>query len=320
VLLPVCFFALRLDVFLFEWEAMTNPIEVKSQQELDEALKKEGQDKNIEIYLRGNCEYVIRGSSQVRACGSSQVTAYGSSQVTACDSSQVTACDSSQVRACGSSQVTACDSSQVTACGSSQVTAYGSSQVTACDSSQVRACGSSQVRAYDSSQVRAYDSSQVTACDSSQVRATKYVAITKSQNAKAVGGMQIKPPSIKTAKKWCENYGVEIKKGIAILFKGVDNEFKSHHNGFPYVPGTTPEAPDWDGGKEECGGGLHFSPTPAHTLEFNSAATKFVACPVAVKDIAIHKNPTYPSKVKAKRLCAPCWEVDIHENKVEVNK
>lgn len=105
------------------------------------------------------------------------------------------------------------------------------------------------------------DSSQVTACDSSQVTATKFVAITiHSKSAKISGGVKIKLPAIKTAKQWCEFYGVAVKAGVAILFKAVRGDYKSS-KGFLYQPGTAPEAPDWDEGKAECGGGLHFSPS-----------------------------------------------------------
>jgi hypothetical protein len=226
-------------------------------------------------------------------------TAYGSSQVTAYGSSQVTAYGSSQVTAYGSSQVTACDSSQVTAYGSSQVTAYGSSQVTAYGSSQVTACGSSQVRA----------------CDSSQVTASKQVAVTITGKPKVTGGIQIKYKGPATAKQWLDNYGLKAEKGVVVLYKIVRDDWKSQH-GTSYAPGTTPKADDWDGGKAECGGGLHFCPMPCMCYQFDSDGKKFVACPVKVSEIVVHKDPQYPTKIKAPRVCAPCYEVDINGKKV----
>ena len=245
-------------------------------------------------------------SSQVTACLSSD-----SSQVTAYDSSQVTAYGSSQVTAYGSSQVTAYDSSQVTACDSSQVRAYGSSQVTAYDSSQVTACGSSQVTAYGSSQVRAYGSSQVTA--------SKQVAVTIMGNPKVTGGVQIKYKGPTTAKQWLDNYGVKSVKGVVTLYKIVRDDFKSQH-GTSYAPGTTAKADDWDNGVAECGGGLHFCPDPALCVQFDSMGTKFVACPVKVSEIVVHKNPQYPTKIKAPRVCAPTWEVDIFGKPVKAKE
>ena len=123
------------------------------------------------------------------------------------------------------------------------------------------------------------------------------------------GGVQIRIPEILTAKEWCAFYGVEIKKGIAILYKAVNEDF-STQNGIVYTPGTLPEAPDWDDGKAECGGGLHFSFHPGAALEFKNDAEKFVACPVKVSQIVVHKNPQYPNKIKARRVCAPVWECD----------
>jgi hypothetical protein len=204
----------------------------------------------------------------------------------------------------------------VRAYGSSQVRAYDSSQVRAYGSSQVRAYDSSQVTAYDSSQVRAYGSSQVRAYDSSQVRASKFVAVTRhGKKVKTTGGVRIKLPVIKTAKQWCDFYGVPIKAGVAVLFKVVRDDYKSGR-GFLYQPGTTPEAPDWDGGKLECGGGLHFSPTPVHAQAFDEQGKKFIACPVLVKEIKVHPNPVYPAKVKAPRVYRPCYEVDINRKTI----
>ena len=176
------------------------------------------------------------------------------------------------------------------------------------DSSQVRACDSSQVTAYGSSQVTAYGSSQVTA--------TKYVAVTQQdKQAKIKGGVLIKLPTIRTAHQWCDFYDVPIKAGIAILYKALRNDYKTSR-GFLYAPNTTPSAPDWDGGEQECGGGLHFSPKPFMALAFDNEATKFMACPVLVKEIKVHKNPSFPGKVKAPRIFKPCYEVDINGNKL----
>jgi hypothetical protein len=206
------------------------------------------------------------------------------------------------VRAYGSAQVTAYDSAQVAAYGSAQVTAYGSAQVTAYDSAQVTAYASAQVRAYDSA----------------QVRASKFVAVTTHGiSVKVRGGRTIKIVNPKTVPQWCAFYGLTIKDGIVILYKGLSKDFKANHDAFDYTPGTTPEASDWDGGKNECGGGLHFSPRPCATYEFNNEAVKFVACPVRVKDIRKPKpSDEYPNKVKAKGCCAPIWECDIDGKKI----
>jgi len=177
--------------------------------------------------------------------------------------------------------------------------------------------GDGQFVAWENSQVTAWENSQVTAWGNSHVTASKYNAVTVSaqHTGKVTGGVQIKVPPIKTAEEWCEFYGVPIKRGIAILYKAVNDVYYPTHN-IAYVPGTKPVAPDWDGGKEECGGGLHFSPTPGHALEFNSNATKFVACPVKLSEIVVHFPAEYPDKVKAPRVYRPCYEVDINGKRV----
>jgi hypothetical protein len=197
--------------------------------------------------------------------------------------------------------------------GSSSVVARGSSSVVARESSSVVARGSSSVEAYGSSSVRAFMRSQVKATMSA-------VVMQHSAAAKIKGGriLDMKPPA--SAEEWCEFHGVEIRKGgglnrklagqdVAILFKALDAGF-SATRGVTYEPGSTPSAPDWDGGKQECGGGLHFSPHPKMAKEFNSDPTHFVACPVLVSEIVVHPDSRYPQKVKAPRVCAPVWEVD----------
>jgi len=221
---------------------------------------------------------------------------------------------------CGAGDIAIVRSGSFTACGSSQVTAYGSSQVTACGSSQVTAYGSSQVTAYGSSQVTACGSSQVRACDSSQVTASKRVAVTiHGRRPKVKGGIQIRYKSPATVKEWLADYGVIPVRGVVTLYKIVRDDFKSQH-GTSYAPGTTPKAEDWDGGAAECGGGLHFCPLAWLCVPFDSEGTRYVACPVKVSEIVVHKDAQYPTKIKAPRVYKPTWEVDINGNSVEQRK
>jgi hypothetical protein len=256
------------------------------------------------------------GSSRVVAWGSSRVEARGSSRVEARGSSRVEARGSSRVEAWGSSRVVARGSSHVVARGSSHVVARGSSHVVAWGSSHVVARGSSHVEAWGSSHVVARGSSHVVAQGSSHVVASKLVAIHQhSDQARIDGGVVIRVKRPKTPLEWCEFYGARIEDGHAILFKGVNVNFESPH-GIKYAPGTMPTARDWDGGKAECGGGLHFSPHPIATLEYNVNAERFIACPVKLEDIFIHPNPEMPNKVKAKGVSLPCYETDRWGKKV----
>ena len=117
-------------------------------------------------------------------------------------------------------------------------------------------------------------------------------------------------PEIVTPADWCDYHGATVRDdGTVVLFKAVDNEYRSGR-GMVYAPGSTPEAPDWDPGPE-CGGGLHFCASPAAALLFQPDAARFVACPVALDEIVVHPNAAFPQKVKAPRVVAPCWEVTI---------
>lgn len=190
-----------------------------------------------------------------------------------------------------------------------------SETVVASGSSHVVASDSSHVVASDSSHVIAWESSHVEAWGNSHVVASKFVAChIYGEQVRCKGGVQIKVPKILTAKEWCDYYGVEVRRGIAVLFKGTDENFHTQ-KGVYYKPGTIPEAPDWDGGKAECGGGLHFSPCISATFRFKPDAKRFVACPVRIKDIVVHKNALDPNKIKARQCCAPVWEVDRDGNK-----
>ena len=270
-------------------------------------------------------------SGKVVACGSSHVEARGSSHVEACGSSHVVAMGSSHVVAWGASHVVARDSSHVVAMGSSHVVARGSSHVVARDSSHVEAWGASHVEACGSSHVVARGSSHVVAMGSSHVeargaaslslfgcfikaRATASVAVQLHNDAKCDGGTQIKIVQPKTAREWCEWYGAEIFGDYAILFKGVNESFQSAR-GATYVPGTLTVADDWDGGDQECGKGLHFSPTAACTKQFATDAKKFVACAVRLDGLAVHPDGDHPNKVKAEK-CWNLYECDIYGKQI----
>ena len=182
------------------------------------------------------------------------------------------------------------------------------------------AAGNSTATLRENSTARAFDRSNVKATPNSPV-------LRHSKEAKISGGQVLDMHSPQTAEEWCEFYGIEIRKGggfrrdlkgqdVAILFKALYADFRSYHR-FSYDPGTVPAAPDWDGGKRECGGGLHFSPHPVMAEEFQPDAERYVACPVLVSEIVIHPDGMYPQKCKAPRACAPCWEVDRNGERIE---
>jgi len=176
------------------------------------------------------------------------------------------------------------------------------------------------VRASGSAQVRASGSAQVRASGSAQVHASKYVAVTDyGPQTRINGGVHIVIRKPTTPAEWCELHGATVDEGIVTLYKAVDDDYatgQSRGRGIYYTPGATPEAPDWDGGKAECGGGLHFTARPWEARAFNRAATRYIACPVALEDLAApHLNAMYPAKIKARRISTPgCVEVDVDGN------
>jgi hypothetical protein len=152
-----------------------------------------------------------------------------------------------------------------------------------------------------------------------KAQASPNVSVLLSGKASCRGGKQIRI-DIKTAKQWCEYHGIPVKNNIAILYKGLDDNFLAQRS-FPYLPSSTPIAPDWDNGKAECGGGLHFSPTPSMTLRYNDTATRFMACPVNLKDMrSPQETDEYPDKIKARGCRKPIYEVDIDGKRIAQKK
>ena len=78
--------------------------------------------------------------------------------------------------------------------------------------------------------------------------------------------------------------------------------------GFDYSPGSKLGAPDWRD-DNECGGGLHFGPTPRHAREYNLTANRYVEVGVQVADLRPILGGT--AKAKARRVVRACREVDI---------
>ena len=261
------------------------------------------------------------GSATVSASGSATVSASGSATVSAWDSATVSASGSATVSASGSATVRAWDSATVSASGSATVRAWDSATVRAWDSATVRASGSATVSAWDSATVRASGAVQVQARGLARIIATAFVAVTiLGAKVSVEGGVHIRPPDTTSGQAWCEHHGVGVVDGVATLYKAVEADWRgsNKHTGITYRPGDTPAAPDWDEGRAECGGGLHFGPTPWQATGWLPDWAHLVACPVLVTEISAHGfDAQFPEKVKAPRVCAPCYEVDIDGKRLE---
>jgi hypothetical protein len=114
--------------------------------------------------------------------------------------------------------------------------------------------------------------------------------------------------------KWVKFFDLPVVDDeFVYLYKALGVDFRGSYNGFLYQPGTIVEAPDWDP-TIECGGGLHFSPTPRMANHFYYEAQKFVACKVKISEILVHPMGHSPEKVKAPRVYE-IFEVDVMGNK-----
>src|SRR3990167_5874861 len=128
----------------------------------------------------------------------------------------------------GSSHAELRESSHAVLRGSSHAVLRGSSHAVLRDSSHAVLRGSNHAVLRGSSHAVLWDSSHAELRESSHAVGSKYSSITlHGQTVHAKGGMQIKIPEILTAKEWCDYYGVEVKKGIATLFKAVDDDYST---------------------------------------------------------------------------------------------
>ena len=182
-------------------------------------------------------------------------------------------------------RVTARGSSTVQAFGSSAVHAFGSSTVHAFGSSAVHAYGSSTVTSYGSSAVTAYESSTVHAYDSSTVHADDSVAIHEhGPHATIAGGVIIDHTTADalTPTEWAAKNGAPVKDGMVTLYKALPADLTSGRPfGHAVVWPTTGEVScdDWRD-DDECGGGLHLSPTPGQAWPYLRYETgpRFLEC------------------------------------------
>lgn len=165
------------------------------------------------------------------------------------------------------------------------------------------------VSSTDSATVTAHDSATVTAYDSATVRVTPRVAVHLHDDRAVIsGGVLIdhtREPSDPFA--WCEYHGVTVIDEIATLYKAVDDRYTTGR-GTDYTPGSLPVADDWVD-DHECGGGLHFSPSPGEARVYHPEATRYVAVGVAVDTLRPIVGST--PKAKAPRVVRACVEVDI---------
>jgi hypothetical protein len=166
------------------------------------------------------------------------------------------------------------------------------------------------VRAYDSASVRASGSASVSASGSASVRASKGVSIHKqpSSRGKLQGGVLIEVPDLDScdAATWLDWYGIDVKRGFAVLFKAVNADWQTTRGPeWTYAPGRKVVAADF-APTRECGQGLHLCAAPHISQRYLEGATRFVAVKVRAADLI-----PLGDKVKVPS-CTVLHEVDEH--------
>jgi hypothetical protein len=274
----------------------------------------------VEAY--GSATVEAYGSATVRAYGSATVgrttrprcEASGSATVEASGSATVEAYGSATVEAYGSATVRASGSATVEAYGSATVRAYGSATVRASGSATVRASGSATVEAYGSATVEAYGSATVRALYGAKVTAGPHVAVhLHSAQAIVEGGVVIDVTQLDLTdpSTWADHNGVNVSNdGVALLYKAVNDELvagRSYGKPTVYALGETVACDDWEP-TNECGGGLHLSPTAGMAKTYNESATRFVEVAVPVADLRPIVGGTPKCKVAS---CKVLREIDL---------
>ena len=239
------------------------------------------------------------GSSSVRAFGSSSVTAYGSATVIAYGSASVTASGSATVTAHGSATVRAYSSAPVDAFGSASVIAHGSASVIAFGSSSVTASGSATVHAYGSATVTA---------------STCVAVHLHSARVTHTGGVIIDCTTIDETDPatWGDYHGATVEDGIVTLYKCLPQDLTSGRAwGKDTVWPTSGDitCDDFEP-TDECGHGLHVSPSPSHAwahLE-SEVRPRFLEVTASLDDIVPITGGTAKCKIKS---CTVVREVDV---------
>ncbi|OKI47261.1 DUF7666 domain-containing protein, partial [Micromonospora sp. CB01531] len=188
--------------------------------------------------------------------------------------------------------------------GSATVEASGSATVEASGSATVRASGSATVRASGTSSVHAHHDATVTA--------GSHVAVhLHSGQATVTGGVviDITQLDLSTAAVWCDHHGIPVTDGKAVLYKALGDDLTAGQDyGKPtvYAIGETVTCDDW-ADNADCGGGLHFSPTPHMASQYASSATRWLAVEVDVATLRPIDGGTPKAKAPG---CRVLREVD----------
>jgi len=192
---------------------------------------------------------------------------------------------------------------------------WGNSTAELWDNSRAELRGNSSAVLRGNSRAELWDNSTAVLWGNS--RATTFsafsVIILRSPSAKASGGIIVKAYEQPTNPwEWCKATNVIIRAGYAYLYKRVSGDLTTR-NGFKYTLRTKVIAPDFNK-ENECGGGLHFCPTPPQCDQFRDDGP-YIKCRVPLDEMVIHSRPEYPDKIKA-RSCYVMYICDREGRKI----
>jgi hypothetical protein len=152
---------------------------------------------------------------------------------------------------------------------------------------------------------------EVTACDSSTVTASSHTAVhLHSGRARIEGGVLIDHTAVDQSSPatWADYHGAQLaNEDTVTVFKAVRDDYRSAH-GALYTVGSEVACDDWRD-TNECGNGLHFSPSPAQALSYDYGATRFLECTIKLSDLR-PLTDSGTAKCKTKRAFV-VREVDI---------
>jgi hypothetical protein len=114
------------------------------------------------------------------------------------------------------------------------------------------------------------------------------VVTRQSANATVKGGVLIDMTTVDLTDPvtWCEHVGVTVVDGVATLFKALDADLTAGQEYTPtrYEPGDTATAGDWRD-DNQCGHGLHLSPTVSCATTYRCDAARWVRVEVPIADL-----------------------------------
>ena len=214
------------------------------------------------------------------------------------------------VRAADTCRVRALSSAQVTASGQARVWAWGRASVTGLEASEIEAWGAATVMATGSGKVEARENAfggrrigtraglwschgagQGPGTDRGHGRGQHHPAFAGGDG---IGRARDGHRPLRHPEEWCEYYGVEVKDGVAILYKAVDEDFNSYH-GASYGPGTSHTRRTGTAASGSAAAGC-TSPAADVRAAAPDDSMRFVACPVRLEDMVVHPRATTPTR------------------------